>query len=196
VERLIHGKTASYNTLPVWDYKQLTTVFGPEHPSKYYGPIKTCDELEQLLESDDLQNPGACFQVCERCLASTKSLRISAANVVYSWSSSYSASSMRLRPLARSRPLSRPSTRSTRQRRMAHRWVARASRLGRTVMMMAEDDAHEAKIRRQDTVNTEDRGSCSAGRIGCRRLLQAYILLLIQLHLKIPLLPMEMFRYM
>lgn len=32
VERLIHEKTVSYNTLLVWDYKQLSTVFGPEIP--------------------------------------------------------------------------------------------------------------------------------------------------------------------
>ncbi|KAK5735678.1 hypothetical protein LTR17_008029 [Elasticomyces elasticus] len=67
VERLIHGKTASYNTLPVWDYKQLCTVFGPEFPSKYYGPIKTCDELEKLLDDPELHK-GDCFQLVELIL--------------------------------------------------------------------------------------------------------------------------------
>ncbi|KAK3650675.1 Pyruvate decarboxylase 1 [Elasticomyces elasticus] len=67
VERLIHGKTASYNTLPVWDYKQLCTVFGPEFPSKYYGPIKTCDELEKLLDDPELHR-GDCFQLVELIL--------------------------------------------------------------------------------------------------------------------------------
>ncbi|KAK5709260.1 Pyruvate decarboxylase 1 [Elasticomyces elasticus] len=67
VERLIHGKTASYNTLPVWDYKQLCTVFGPELPSKYYGPIKTCDELEKLLDDPELHK-GDCFQLVELIL--------------------------------------------------------------------------------------------------------------------------------
>ncbi|KAK5756570.1 Pyruvate decarboxylase 1 [Elasticomyces elasticus] len=67
VERLIHGKTASYNTLPVWDYKQLCTVFGPEFPSKYYGPIKTCDELEKLLDNPELHK-GDCFQLVELIL--------------------------------------------------------------------------------------------------------------------------------
>ncbi|KAK4979818.1 Pyruvate decarboxylase 1 [Elasticomyces elasticus] len=67
VERLIHGKTASYNTLPIWDYKQLCTVFGPEFPSKYYGPIKTCDELEKLLDDPELHR-GDCFQLVELIL--------------------------------------------------------------------------------------------------------------------------------
>ncbi|TKA73398.1 hypothetical protein B0A55_04283 [Friedmanniomyces simplex] len=58
VERLIHGKQASYNTLPVWDYKQLCTVFGPEHPSKYHGPIKDDSELHK----------GECFQLVELVL--------------------------------------------------------------------------------------------------------------------------------
>ena len=62
VERLIHGKDASYNTLPLWDYDALRSVFGPEHPSKYYGPITTCEQLDQLLRDEEFQRSEV-FQV-------------------------------------------------------------------------------------------------------------------------------------
>ncbi|KAK3070663.1 Pyruvate decarboxylase 1 [Teratosphaeriaceae sp. CCFEE 6253] len=66
VERLIHGPTAEYNTLPAWDYRQLCTVFGPGHRSQYYGPITTCEGLATLLESAEMREPGECFQVSLR----------------------------------------------------------------------------------------------------------------------------------
>ena len=62
IERLIHGKTASYNTLPLWNYDALRSVFGPQHPSKYHGPIKTCGELEKLLADEQFRSCQA-FQV-------------------------------------------------------------------------------------------------------------------------------------
>ena len=62
VERLIHGKTASYNELPLWDYDALRRVFGPKHPSKYRGPIRTCQELDTLLADEEFQTCPA-FQV-------------------------------------------------------------------------------------------------------------------------------------
>lgn len=62
VERLIHGKTASYNELPLWDYNALSRVFGPAHPSKYHGPIRTSQQLEKLL-SDEAFNQAETFQV-------------------------------------------------------------------------------------------------------------------------------------
>lgn len=62
IERLIHGKTASYNTLPSWDYDALRSVFGPQHPSKYHGPIKTREQFENLLADEQFQSCKA-FQV-------------------------------------------------------------------------------------------------------------------------------------
>lgn len=62
VERLIHGKDASYNTLPQWDYKALASVFGPKHATKYYGPIRTCQALYHLL-ADEAFNACESFQV-------------------------------------------------------------------------------------------------------------------------------------
>ncbi|KAI7283094.1 pyruvate decarboxylase [Hortaea werneckii] len=67
VERLIHGKDASYNTLPQWDYKALASVFGPKHPAKYYGPIRTCEALDHLL-ADEAFNACENFQLVELIL--------------------------------------------------------------------------------------------------------------------------------
>ena len=62
MERLIHGKTADYNTLPLWDYDALRSVFGPKHPSKYHGPIKTSKQLDELL-ADEKFHKSEEFQV-------------------------------------------------------------------------------------------------------------------------------------
>lgn len=67
VERLIHGKDASYNTLPQWDYKALASVFGPKHATKYYGPIRTCQALYHLL-ADEAFNACESFQLVELIL--------------------------------------------------------------------------------------------------------------------------------
>ncbi|OQO04459.1 hypothetical protein B0A48_09381 [Cryoendolithus antarcticus] len=49
VERLIHGREASYNQLPYWDYSKLAPAFGPRFPHAYYGPIDTPQKLDALL---------------------------------------------------------------------------------------------------------------------------------------------------
>jgi TPP-dependent 2-oxoacid decarboxylase len=35
-ERLIHGKPAPYNAVPILDYAKLGDVFGPEYKSLYF----------------------------------------------------------------------------------------------------------------------------------------------------------------
>ncbi|KAK4502139.1 hypothetical protein PRZ48_005562 [Zasmidium cellare] len=67
VERLIHGKHASYNTLPVWDYDALRKVFGPTHPSRYHGPIKTRAQFDSLLKDKQFQSSDV-FQLVELVL--------------------------------------------------------------------------------------------------------------------------------
>ncbi|KAI7387565.1 pyruvate decarboxylase, partial [Hortaea werneckii] len=67
VERLIHGKDASYNAVPLWDYKALTSVFGPQYHTKYYGPIRTCEALDDLL-ADEAFNACERFQLVELIL--------------------------------------------------------------------------------------------------------------------------------
>ena len=62
VERLIHGKTALYNDVPLWDYAGLAKVFGPGFPSKYFGPIKTAAQLAQLVDGQELADAD-CFRV-------------------------------------------------------------------------------------------------------------------------------------
>lgn len=64
VERLIHGREAFYNSVPEWDYEALSRVFGPKHMSRYVGPIRTCGDLERLLQDVTFQK-AECFQV--RC---------------------------------------------------------------------------------------------------------------------------------
>ena len=39
-------------------------AFGPEHPSKYYGPIGTPEKLDDLLSSGEFGAAG-CFQLVE-----------------------------------------------------------------------------------------------------------------------------------
>lgn len=51
VERLIHGPQAPYNSVPVWDYSKLGSLFGPSYPFKYYS-ARTPDELEAILFGD------------------------------------------------------------------------------------------------------------------------------------------------
>jgi pyruvate decarboxylase len=48
VERLIHGMTASYNAVPIWDYGGLFQAFGPSYKTKHY-LAKTPDELDAIL---------------------------------------------------------------------------------------------------------------------------------------------------
>lgn len=64
IERLIHGKEASYNQLPQLEYSSLARVFGPEHPSKYWGPVGTADELHAVLDDAEF-NDGTLFRMLE-----------------------------------------------------------------------------------------------------------------------------------
>ena len=64
IERLIHGKDAFYNKVPDWDYAGLAKVFGPEHPSKYWGPIGTAEALDDLLADPEF-NDGEYFRLVE-----------------------------------------------------------------------------------------------------------------------------------
>jgi len=54
VERLIHGKDAEYNKVPYLDYGALAKALGPDFPPEYYGPVKTCEELTNLLDNETL----------------------------------------------------------------------------------------------------------------------------------------------
>ena len=65
VERLIHGLHAHYNKVPIWDYGGLAKVFGPSFPSKYHGPVKTCEQLASLLASPNF-GKGDVFEVRSR----------------------------------------------------------------------------------------------------------------------------------
>ncbi len=56
IERLIHGKDAFYNKVPDWDYSGLAKVFGPEYPSRYYGPIGTAQALDDLLADPEFND--------------------------------------------------------------------------------------------------------------------------------------------
>lgn len=56
VKRLIHGKTAPYNAVPILDYAKLGDVFGPEYKSFYFGPIDTPEKLGEVLESKELND--------------------------------------------------------------------------------------------------------------------------------------------
>lgn len=56
--------SSAYNKLPDWDYSKLATAFGPGHPSKYYGPIGTPEELDDLLADKDF-GAAKCFQLVE-----------------------------------------------------------------------------------------------------------------------------------
>ena len=56
--------SSAYNKLPDWDYSRLATAFGPGHPSKYYGPIDTPGELDDLLADKDF-GAAKCFQLVE-----------------------------------------------------------------------------------------------------------------------------------
>ncbi|KAF5668392.1 pyruvate decarboxylase [Fusarium heterosporum] len=67
VERLIHGKEAFYNEVAILDYSLLGKTFGPAFGSKYYGPIKTCGELSELL-SDLSFGKAGCLELVELIL--------------------------------------------------------------------------------------------------------------------------------
>lgn len=56
--------TRPYNKLPNWDYSKLAHAFGPDHPSRYYGPIDTPEGLDDLL-SDQQFGAARCFQLVE-----------------------------------------------------------------------------------------------------------------------------------
>jgi pyruvate decarboxylase len=62
VKRLIHGLHAPYNKVPNWDYGGLAKVFGPSFPSKYHGPVKTCEQLASLF-ADPNFGKGDVFEV-------------------------------------------------------------------------------------------------------------------------------------
>lgn len=63
IERLIHGKEAEYNTLPILDYSTVAHTFGPSHKSSYHGPIDTSDKLNALLHGKELEE--LCLRVVE-----------------------------------------------------------------------------------------------------------------------------------
>ena len=48
IERLIHGRDAPYNTIPVWDYGALFQAFAPKHKTKHI-LVKTPEELDAVL---------------------------------------------------------------------------------------------------------------------------------------------------
>jgi pyruvate decarboxylase len=60
---MIHGETADYNSVALWDYSNVAKTFGPHYPSKYHGPIKTCEQLVALFESGALREE--CFHMVE-----------------------------------------------------------------------------------------------------------------------------------
>nr|OQO17421.1 hypothetical protein B0A51_16119 [Rachicladosporium sp. CCFEE 5018] len=64
VERLIHGREASYNQLPYWDYSKLAPAFGPRFPHAYYGPIDTPQKLDALLVDPEFAKADR-FQLVE-----------------------------------------------------------------------------------------------------------------------------------
>jgi hypothetical protein len=66
VERLIHGKTESYNDVALWDYSNMAKTFGPHFPSKYHGPIKTNEELVKFIQSGVVRED--CFHVSSSSL--------------------------------------------------------------------------------------------------------------------------------
>ena len=116
VERLIHGKDAFYNTLPLWDYDGLRKVFGPSHPSKYHGPITTGEQLDKLIADPE-------FNACESLQVRSvqlMSIRVTATDILRSLLSlcweSWMLRCLCVRP---PRPL-RPSTRSM---LLEGRWV-------------------------------------------------------------------------
>ena len=61
MERLIHGMTASYNAVPIWDYGGLFQAFGPSYKTKHY-LAKTPDELDAIL-TDTKFNEASYAQV-------------------------------------------------------------------------------------------------------------------------------------
>jgi pyruvate decarboxylase len=66
VERLIHGKDAEYNTVAEWDYGNLAKAFGPKFPSKFHGPIRTAEDLANLLHGEEIRED--CFHLVELVL--------------------------------------------------------------------------------------------------------------------------------
>jgi pyruvate decarboxylase len=64
VERLIHGKTADYNEVAIYDYAMLAKAFGPAFESTYHGPITTCGQLTELLGTPGFGDEG-CFSLVE-----------------------------------------------------------------------------------------------------------------------------------
>ena len=60
---MIHGETAEYNSVAIWDYSLVAKTFGPHYPSKYHGPITTCEQLKSLLEGGTLREE--CFHLVE-----------------------------------------------------------------------------------------------------------------------------------
>src|ERR1700753_2864563 len=64
IERLIHGVDAKYNKVPDWDYSILAKAFGSEFPSKYWGLVRTAEELDQVMADPEF-NDGECFKLCE-----------------------------------------------------------------------------------------------------------------------------------
>jgi pyruvate decarboxylase len=73
---------AEYNKVAIWDYSGLAKVFGPDYPSKYHGPVRTCKELENLLANPELRED--CFQLVELILAKNDaplSVRLTAAAI-------------------------------------------------------------------------------------------------------------------
>ncbi|KAI9690356.1 MAG: hypothetical protein M1822_009318 [Bathelium mastoideum] len=67
VERLIHGRTAEYNDVALYDYSALAQTFGPAHKSQYFGPIKTAEELVALIKNPKVRG-NDCFTIIELAL--------------------------------------------------------------------------------------------------------------------------------
>lgn len=65
VERLIHGKTADYNDVAVYDYSAIAQAFGPAYKAQYFGPIKTAEELAALIKDPAVRGKD-CFTVGSR----------------------------------------------------------------------------------------------------------------------------------
>lgn len=67
IERLIHGMTASYNAVPIWDYGALFQAFGPSFKTKHH-LVKTPDELDALLTNAEF-NEASYAQVSNSIVA-------------------------------------------------------------------------------------------------------------------------------
>lgn len=54
----------AYNKLPNWNYSALALAFGPDHQSRYHGPIDNPEDLDELL-GDKKFGAAEVFQLVE-----------------------------------------------------------------------------------------------------------------------------------